>query len=109
MGTPSVRVQPSAPEIFLLRPKGGRTPASRSTRQTPSSSPTPILSPAHAFAETALPAHGGRARRPLSDRGRVAVRAEVGRLSRHPRECRGQAPPVEPQRAPAAPLLPRAD
>src|SRR5215207_4154392 len=45
-----------------------------------------------------LSAHGGRAPERASRGGRLAVRAQMGRLSRHPRECRAGASPLEPER-----------
>src|SRR5262245_19930302 len=60
-----------------------------------------------AWQKRPVPADGGRARGRAAD-GRLAVRAQVGRLPRDPRERRRGARPLVAQRAAAAPLLPRA-
>src|SRR5437667_12599547 len=55
-----------------------------------------------------VPADGGRAGARAAGRGRLAVRAEVGRVSRRARERRRRARVVVAERAPAAAVLPRA-
>src|SRR5205085_8123356 len=55
-----------------------------------------------------LSAHGGRARLGAAGAGRLALRAEVGRLPRRPRERRRRARTLVAKRTAAAPLLPRA-
>src|SRR5919204_5318828 len=61
-----------------------------------------------AWPECALPPDGGRARLGAARARRLAVRAEMGRLPRHPRERRRRARALEPKRAATPALLPRA-
>src|SRR5207244_9916401 len=100
---------PRVPLIRLRQPtSGGSAPPVRSTTQTPSRPAMPFSLPPLARPKRPLPAHGGRARLGASGERRVAVRAEVGRLPRRARERRRRARAVEPERAAAPPLLPRA-
>ena len=62
----------------------------------------------HAPEEPPLPADGGSARGRASGRGRLAVRAQVGRVSGRAREPVREGQPLEQERAAAAALLPRA-
>ena len=88
-------------------------PASSADAHSPASdaSSSPIGS--HGRARCARPerpvsADGGRARLGAARAGRLAVRAEVGRLPRRARERRRRARALVAQRAAAAPLFPGA-
>src|SRR5262249_59180363 len=110
-GTYENSVVPCPPLIRFRQPtSGGSAPPTRSTFQTPSSSLITTTSrvPPDAWAKRPLPAHGSGAREGASGRRRLAVRAEVGRLSRHPRKRRRRARTLVAKRAPLAALLPRA-
>ncbi len=62
----------------------------------------------HAHSRSPFPADGGRARRRAAGARRLAVRAEVGRVPRRPREHERRAGALEPERPATAALLPRA-
>src|SRR5262249_9177679 len=110
-GTYGNSVVPCSPLIRFLQPtSGGSVPPTRSTFQTPSSSLITTTSrvPPGAWAKRPLPADGSGAREGAPGRRRLAVRAEVGRLSRRAGERRRRPRALVAERAPAAPLLPRA-
>ena len=95
-------------ERVLAKKKTRRQKKKSFTSQTPSSPVHTVTLSVGARAKRSLPADGGPARARASARRRLAVRAEVGRLPRRPRERRRRARALEPQRPAAAPLLPRA-
>src|SRR3954470_14544471 len=98
-------VVPDTPEISLRTPTiGGKEPPVRLTSHTPSSSPTGLVSRRRDAPKPSLPADGGRARDRTAG-GRLAVRAEVGRLSRGDGEPERRARGLEPERAAVASLL----
>src|SRR5262249_25967718 len=82
--------------------------ARRRVRAASSSSPRPSRVPFDAGTKRALPADAGRARRGAAARGRLAVRAEMGRVPRSAGERRRRARALVAERAAAAALLPRA-
>src|SRR5215217_717758 len=83
-------------------------PLTRRTSQVPSSSAIGTRLPRNARSKRSIPADGGGARAGAARRRRLAVRAEVGRLSGRARERRRRARALVAQGAAAAPLLPGA-
>src|SRR6266542_389093 len=98
-----------------LRPATAASQVDRASFPTGVTAPRPVttirrIRKAYGCAGTQcpLPTHGGAPRRGAARGRRLAVRAQVGRVSRRARERLERALSLESQRPAAAPVLPRA-